>query len=91
MNCQQLKPSSAIVDFRKSIVSLFQAGRVVTPTAMADAIAGINTCLALAREYEEEMAIIERAITRSEPVVIKWDMGREAPPLRLIISNRPVP
>lgn len=95
MICDPFKPSTAIVDFRKRFTTLFQPGRQVTASAFADAIAGLNTCVEMAREYEDEMLVLESMLLPKAPrVVYGSDFVSEAvtpPPamrhLRLVSSN----
>ncbi|TCU35423.1 hypothetical protein [Rhizobium azibense] len=92
MICDPFKPSTAIIDFRKRFTRLFQPGRHVTASAFADAIAGLNTCVEMAREYEDEMMVLESMLLPNQPrVVYGADFVSEPTPrpaLRLVVSNR---
>ncbi|MGV8939066.1 MAG: hypothetical protein ACOH2J_18250 [Allorhizobium sp.] len=59
MTCDPFKPSIYIEGTRASLQSLLVPGRIVTDIVVARLTAEINTSLEIAREFEDEMLVLQ--------------------------------
>ena len=92
MNCDPFKPSSYMVETRRTAISLLTPGRMITEAAVARLMAEINTSIAIAREYEDEMSVLQDMLMpkRSDPPAVystaKVIPIRRRPALRVVGS-----
>lgn len=93
MNCDPFKPSPYIERTRSSAYSLLVPGTVITETMVVRLLAEISTSLEIAREFEDEMLVLQSMLMpqRTDPPAIYSTATvipiRRRPVLRVVGSS----
>lgn len=87
-----MRPSTYIVELRKSFREIVRPGAPLSDTAVADLTARINSAYEIAVEYEDDMRMLERMLTPPKPAPSSTGSAdivplRREPALRLVPSN----
>lgn len=82
------QPAPYVLEARRCFEDLIRPGRVATADAIATVAATLNTALEIAREYQDEMMMLESMLL-PQPVAAAPNVIPLRPILRLVVNNHP--